>query len=234
MTPILRWAHYQRPKIAALKDYTARLTKRENIDGVLKEAQVMEIKVRHQPFSVYVKTRFPHRLNGQEAIFVQGENDGKIVGHGAGAQRAVGTQRVDPHGFLAMRDNKYPITDMGFLNLIDKLLEVGQKDVQFGECEVRYVENVKVGERACLMLVITHPTPRKTFIFHIARVFIDNETKLPIRYESHGWPATEDGKPPLIEEYTYEDVRLNVGLTDQDFDYRNPAYGYTISDHHVP
>ncbi len=227
LMPILRWTEKERPQIAEIKDYTAKLTKQENIDGVLHEPQVMEIKVRHEPFSVYIKTRYPAKLNGQEAIFVRGRNDNKIIAHGTGAERTVGTQRLVPDGFIAMRGQKYPITEMGLLNLVDKLLEVGRKDSKFGECEVKYVENVKVGERTCLMLEITHPTPRSNFIFHRARIFVDTEMELPIRYDSHDWPTDDGKKLPLIEEYTYENIKINVGLTDRDFDPQNPAYSFT-------
>ena len=232
LMPIIRWAEKERPRIADIKDYTALLTKRESIEGVLQEPQVMEIKVRHEPFSVYVKSRFPARLNGQEAIFIQGRNDGKVIAHGAGVERTLGTQRITPEGVIAMRGNKYPITDLGLLNLIDKLLEVGRRDTKFGECDVKYYENVKVGERKCILLEITHPVPRKNFVFHIARIFVDAELKLPIRYDSHDWPPEGEEKPILIEEYTYENLKLNTGLTDRDFDYRNPDYGYTINDRH--
>ena len=232
LLPVIRWAEKERPRIRKIKDYTARMTKRENLDGVLQEPQVMEVKVRHEPFSVYLKTRFPAKLNGQEAIFIRGRNDGKVIAHGAGFQRTLGTQRLDPEGAIAMRGNKYPITDMGILNLIDKLLEVGRKDVHFDECEVVYYQQVEVGDRKCIMIEVTHPIPRKNFHFHIARIFVDAEFRLPIRYESHDWPVEKGEKPALIEEYTYEELRINVGLTDRDFDHSNPAYGYLALEHH--
>ena len=35
-----------------------------------------------------------------------------------------------------------------------------------------------------------------------------------------------DGEPVLEEEYTYTDVRVNVGLTDLEFDPDNPEYDF--------
>ena len=231
LMPVIRWAEQERPKVAAIRDYTALLQKQENINGTIQGAQVLEVKVRHQPFSVYTKFRYPVELNGQQAIYVQGKNDNKLIGHGVGIQKKFGTQFLDPEGFLAMRGQKYPITQMGVLNLIDKLLEVGYKDSKFGECEVKYyTEGIKIGSkespRECTLIEVTHPVPRQNFTFHIARIFVDKELNLPIRYESFDWPRREGESPGLLEIYSYLNLKLNVGLTDLDFDHKNPEYAF--------
>ena len=226
LVPVLKWAKNGREDIAKLKDYTAILTKQENVGGEIKTAQMMDIKVRHEPFSVYLKFRYPKDLAGQEVIYIKGQNDGKLLGHGVGLQKRLGTMKLDPEGLIAMRDNKYPITEIGILNLVDKLIEVGEKDSKYGECEVEYFEGIKMDERECTMIQVTHPVPRKQFLFYIARIVIDNEYNIPVRYESYEWPTTEGKEPTLIEVYTYQKFRKNVGLTDIDFSTANPKYGY--------
>jgi len=230
LMPVIRWAEQERPKVEAIRDYTALMQKQENINGTVQGAQVLEVKVRHQPFSVYTKFRYPVELNGQQAIYVHGKNDNKLIGHGVGIQRKLGTQFLDPTGFIAMRGQKYPITEMGVLNLIDKLLEVGYKDSKFGECNVKYYEGVNAGSkespRECTMIEVVHPVPRQNFTFHIARIYVDKELNLPIRYESYDWPRREGESPTLIEVYSYLNLKTNVGLTDLDFDHRNPDYAF--------
>ena len=230
LIPVIRWAEREKPGIVAVKDYTAIMQKQENIGGDVQEAQVMEIKVRHEPFSVYIKFRYPQKLNGQQAIFVKGQNDNKLIAHGVGLQRTFGTQRLDPTGVFAMQGNKYPITEMGILNLVDKLLEVGYKDAKFGECQVEYTEGVKIGgkdsARECTMIQVMHPEPRSHFMFYVARIYVDRELNMPIRYESYDWARKEGETPKLIEAYTYLNLKLNVGLTDADFDPANPTYAF--------
>ena len=230
LMPVIRWAERERPNVAAIKDYTAILQKQENIGGTVQGAQVMEIKIRHEPFSVYTKVRFPQNANGQQAIFVRGKNDDKVLAHGVGIERRLGTLRLDPEGPILMRNQKYPITDIGILNLIDKLLEVGYADVKFGECEVTYHEGVKLGTgdvaRECTIIQVVHPVPRTNFRFHIARIYVDKELNLPLRYESYDWPRKEGETPMLLEVYEYRNLKLNVGLTDADFDHTNPAYAF--------
>jgi Protein of unknown function (DUF1571) len=60
----------------------------------------------------------------------------------------------------------------------------------------------------------------------VARIFVDDELNVPIRYESYDWPEQAGGQPELIEEYTYLNLKLNNGFTDADFDIRNPNYGF--------
>ena len=226
LVPVLKWAKNGRSEISKLKDYTAILTKQENIGGEVKAAQMMDLKVRHEPFSVYLKFRYPKDLAGQEVIYIKGQNDGKLLGHGVGLQKRLGTMKLDPEGFVAMKDNKYPITEIGILNLVDKLIEVGEKDSKFGECEVEYFEGIKMDERECTMIQVKHPVPRKQFLFYIARIVIDNEHNVPVRYESYEWPTAEGKEPTLIEVYTYQKFNKNVGLTDADFSTSNPKYSF--------
>lgn len=218
LVPLLQWAEKQRAKIDKIQDYTAILIKQENIDGVITDKQVLEIKVRHRPLSFYAKYRYPRKQNGQQAVYIEGLNDGKIVALGVGVERSFGVQKLPPDGIIAMRGNKYPITDLGLLNLVDRLLDVGRKDAKFGECEVNYIEDVKVNKRPCTLIQVTHPVPRRTFIFYVARIYVDKENGLPIMYESYSWPPEEGKAPVLIESYTYSDIKLNVGLTDADFE----------------
>jgi len=227
LVPVLNWAKTGRPKIAELKDYTALLSKQETINGEKQAAQAMEIKIRHKPFSVYLKFRFPRELAGQEVIYIEGQNDGNMWAHGVGLQRKFGTLSLDPNGLIAGRGNKYPITEIGILNLVDKLVEVGEKDMKYGECTVNYYEDIKSAEgRNCTMIQVIHPIPRKHFIFYVARILVDNEFNLPIRYESYEWPTEKDTEPPLIEIYEYQRLRLDVGLTDEDFNIKNPKYNF--------
>ena len=39
---------------------------------------------------------------------------------------------------MAMKDNRYPITDFGIQKLVEKLIEVGRMDLMHQECEVQY------------------------------------------------------------------------------------------------
>ena len=78
----------------------------------------------------------------------------------------------------------------------------------------------------CTCIQVMHPVPRRNFLFYVARIFVDDELNLPIRYEAYDWPSKQGEPPKLIEQYTYLDLKLNNGFTDADFDIRNPQYGF--------
>lgn len=227
LMPALRWAEGAVESIRSIQDYQCEFIKRERIDGELREHQYLFIKVRHQPFSVYTYFRKPASMAGQEAIYVTGLNDGKIWAHGNGYKnRVLGTLNLDPTGFVAMRDNRYPITEIGMLNLTEKLIAIGRADTQYGECEVTFRPNTKINGRSCTCIEVKHPVPRKNFRFHLAQIFVDDELIVPTRYAAYDWPKTAGAKPELVEEYTYLNLKLNNGFTDNDFNYNNTSYGY--------
>jgi hypothetical protein len=227
LAPVIRWAETSKVVAEQVKDYTAILYKQENIDGKVQEEQVLDLKIRHRPFSVYLKFREPKKMSGQEAIWIPSRNDGKLVAHGVGFEKHLGTQQLDPESYIAMRGCKYSIKEVGILRLLNTFLEVGKKDAKHGECNVTYTESVKISGRDCRLIQITHPTKRDYFIFHLARVYVDKELNLPIRYESYGWPSKPGEQPILLERYTYAGLKLNVGLVDMDFNQKNLNYGYS-------
>jgi hypothetical protein len=223
LMPVLGWAKQGLPAIESLKDYSAVLVRRERIRGKLTGYEYVFVKIRHQPFSVYACFQSPVSVHGQEVIYVAGQNQGNLLAHKA---RMRATVSLLPEGMIAMSGRRYPITEIGLVNLVRRLVEVGERDVNYGECEVKYFSKAAVNKRHCTVIQVVHPTPRDVFRFHLARVFVDDELKMPVRYESYDWPREPGGEPELIEEYTYLDLKLNNGFTDEDFSTRNPAYQF--------
>ena len=125
-----------------------------------------------------------------------------------------------------MQGQRYPITDIGLENLIVKLIERGETARQYSDVRAEFRRNAKVKDRVCTVLEVTQPTKRPDLEFYLARIFIDDQLQIPIRYEAYDWPESPDAKPEIIEQYTYLDVKVNVGLTDLDFDPENPAYSF--------
>lgn len=217
-----------------VRDYTCTMIKRERIGGKLGEHQFIFMKIRHRqeengqvkvPFSVYLKFLRPKSVEGREVIWVEGRNEGKLVAHEPGL---LNIKRVwlDPKGTLAMYGQRYPIYEIGMKNLIEELIEQGTNDRKYGECEVKFFEGAKVDQSVCQMIQVIHPVRRPHFEFYKAQIFIDTTLDVPVRYASWSWPESKDGDPRLEEEYTYIDVKLNVGLTDIDFDPANESYNY--------
>ena len=227
LMPALRWAKEGLPGIEKIEDYTATLIKRERIGNALGDEQYIAIKVRHKPFSVYMNFLGPNAIKGQECLYIDGANNGKMWAHGVGIKKTMfGTVSLKPDGPMAMTDQRYPITQVGVLNLTKRLIDVAGADVKYGECEVKYFKGAKINDRICTCIQVVHPVPRKNFLFNVARIFVDDTMNFPVRYEAYDWPKTAGGQPEKIEEYTYLNFKPNNGLTDADFDIKNPKYHF--------
>jgi hypothetical protein len=219
--------------IEAVDDYTCTFAKRERARNIFgKEVLTdftMSLKIRHQPFSVYLRFESPEGKRGTEAIYVEDANDGRLVAHSTtGPGRLMGTMRLDPAEWGAMVDNRYPITRAGIRNLLIHLLALAESQERYlARCDVRILPDRSVGGRPCTCLEIRSPAPADDFRLALARVCFDDVWTLPVHSET--WEFVDvDGehRELLVERYVYSDLVLDPGLEDLDFDPANPAYGY--------
>ncbi len=220
-------------RLKQIEDYQATLVKRERVGGSLGAESRMQVKIRNparvagqdRGLAAYIKFLSPKLAAGREVIWVSDRFDGKLISHEGGIKNWT-RMTLDPHGSLAMLGNKYPITEIGLLRLVEKLVEKGERDRNLSQAKVLVSEDHPVGTRRCRLIQVTHPEPLPGLDFHIAQIFIDQERQIPLRYAAFLWPRAPGETPPLEEEYTYLDVQLNVGLTEADFDPDNPAYEF--------
>jgi hypothetical protein len=224
--PILRFAEGAQRNLQNVADYSCTFFKRERFDGELSESQLF-LKVRHKPFSVYVYYLAPEAKKGTEAIYVEGRNGGNILAHTTGIKDTlVGTLTLKPDSAMAMEGNRRPITEIGLLKLTQKTIDAAQRGLQYSDLDVRFIPGAKLDGRPCTCIQSTHPTPRRDYPFHMTRLFVDDEWRLPIRYEAYEWPTKAGQQPLLAEEYTYRNLQFNNGFTDADFDTKNPNYRF--------
>lgn len=236
LAPALKMAYEGYRRISEeVDDYTCTLVKRERIDGELRDFEHIATKIRHErrsgdqvvvPFSVHMRFLAPQRVEGREVLFVEGANNGKMFARRGGTRFSSMAARIDPQGELAMRDNRYPITQVGILHLVRLLVQRAEQDLAHGEVDVKFFKGSKINGRSCVEIKVVHPVRREYFHYHMARILIDDELRVPIHYEAYDWPTQPGGEPPLTESYSYLNLKLNTGLKDADFDYRNPEYGF--------
>ena len=146
-----------------IRDYTCTLVKRERVQGELLDYEFMTCKIRHKrvqdgqevPFGVYLSFLKPDTVKGREVIYVAGENSGKMIAHEGGFKgRFLPTVSLLPTSTLALRGNRYPITEIGIKTLTERLIQKGSRDRRLGDCEVRMVDGAKVKDRVCTMLEV--------------------------------------------------------------------------------
>ncbi|WDQ18398.1 DUF1571 domain-containing protein [Rhodopirellula sp. P2] len=213
-----------------VSDYSCKLIKRERIDGVLQTPQIMDVAVRVEqaneqgdvsPMSVFLQYQSPRTLRDRRVLYIEGENEGKARVRKGGGALSYLVLSIDPHGRQAKEQSNYPITDIGFDKIMNRLIGLIEFDMENDpsgdNTEVTYFRNARVMGRPATHIQIVHPTQEGGVTFHRANAFIDDELHVPIRLEVYDWPASEGDSPELKEEYTYADLKLNVGLADATF-----------------
>jgi hypothetical protein len=231
LTPALVMAakHHQHIE-DSVRDFTCILVKRERINGRLRDYEYMATKLRRrrvvngkvvEPYSVFTQFLAPRKLRGRKVIYVEGQNENKMVVRNGGQRFKYVKLKIALDSEAARRESHYPITELGLSNVVARLAEQVRDDIALdplGEnTTVAFFSGAKIDDRSCTHIRVTHLEKSSEYDFHIANVYVDDELKVPIRVEGYDWPDKEGDEPILLEEYTYTKLKLNVGLNDDDF-----------------
>ena len=224
LTPAIKIAKQSLAAVSQIQDYQCEFSRRELVKNKL-VSQRTSLRLKHSPFSVYMK--FIEPAPGREVLYVAGKNQGKLLAHEAsGLSTLLGTVSLSVNSPTVMAETRHPITEAGMKRLIELVISQWELESKFGEIDVKFYPNAKMGTSTCEVLEASHPRPRKQFKYQLTRVFIDKQTRLPVRVENYGFPPAPGQKPVLIEEYTYTNIKVNNGFRDSDFDQRNPKYSF--------
>jgi len=205
-----------------VRDFTCRLVKRERINGYLQDTHFIDMEVREQPLSLYLYFLGPKNVIGRKVIYVDGQNNGEMLVRNGGKHFDYVTANLDPNGETAKEETLVPVTEIGFNRLLAHMIGVLRKHEQIDAAgqnsKAERISGAKINGRTCTVIRIIHPEKMSGLEFHQANVFVDNELNVPIRVDYSDWPTAPGRPAPLIAEYTYTDLKLNVGLNDGSFD----------------
>jgi uncharacterized protein DUF1571 len=213
-----------------VRDYTCVIVKRERIEGELRDTQYIQTRVRTelaqngrvvQPYSVFLNFLGPAKIKGRKVLYVQGRYENKMLVRNGGKRFNYITVKVDPNSETALRESLVPVTGIGFASVTESLITLIQQDIQrdplAANTKVKFFRNAKINDRVCTRILVLHPQPDPSLEFAEANVYVDDELHVAIRVEASLWARSPGDVKPLLFEYTYTDLRLNVGLTDDDF-----------------
>ncbi|MBE0537253.1 MAG: DUF1571 domain-containing protein [Phycisphaerae bacterium] len=191
-----------------VRDYTGTFLKQEKIDGKLTPNQKIAFKFRQQPFSVFMEW-LENPVGADKILYVEGQNDGKMLAHPTGLISWVKSVKIDPEGRQATKSSLYPVTRFGFRSNLVQTLEVYRDAAEKDHAQIAFTGPETVAGRQVLTFERTLPhgqyeNPRLT-------VRLDLEYLLPTEI------IATDQNGDLISHYTYTDLNFNTNLTDQDF-----------------
>ena len=123
VSPLHRLAQQATAAYASIDAYGARLRQREQVNGKDRPEELMLVKFRKQPWSVYFKW-IGTEGQGREVVYVQGRSDGKIhtrLAAGDVLLMPAGARfDVAPDSLLARGRSRHPITEAGIGTLVER------------------------------------------------------------------------------------------------------------------
>ena len=201
----------------SINDYTAHFTKQQRIRGKLLPEEEVFIKFR-KPYAVYVK--WTGKVDrGQEALYVEGKYNDKVIVHKGGFILSHITVSLDPSGHRAMKKNLRPITCAGIGFLIGSLIEVSERAADNNDMKVEYhgIADLPDGEAHRFERYLDE---RGDYPCYRAVIYLDKETSFPVLYEAY------DSKGNILERYTYSNIETEQGLGEEHFDKHNKEYRF--------
>jgi hypothetical protein len=214
----LAWLADARKVHQNIRDYTCTLVKQERIGSQLQPENIIQMKFRTQPFSVYMRWLSPKQFQNQEVTYVHGRNRNKMRVHSSGALKgAVGWVSIDVNDPRVMQHSRHTIHEAGLGNIIEQMAQCWQRDRQSPKNQVRVAEYDFANRRCIRVETIRTERSRDASCYrHV--IYLDKESKLPVRAEAYDWPrqgGATDGD--LLEVFSFIDLRFNAGLGDEHF-----------------
>ncbi len=221
-------------RLEHISDYSATFYKLEQADGVPGPPQRMRLKIRHEPFSVYMKWLEGDR--GRELLYVDGKYNGKMLVKLGGLKgRFIPCIKLDPHGSTAMSEARHPVTEIGLLNLARRIISDRKDQLAMPQLPLRcrMTDNQMFYERPCYRFVVEFDSPEVSAEYRKSIQYVDKEYSLPVCVKNYGWPENIDNtdtamldEQTLIEYYFYSEVLLDEQLAEVEFDRSNKDYHF--------
>lgn len=211
----------QRLKDAAARtqDHTALFYKREHLDGELKPAEHILLKWRAAAPTrgpqLYMKWIAGHH-KGRELLW-RGDKQMKI-------KAGILTLDVDVDGALVRGQSRHSVREAGLVEMarmiaadIDRAQARKHRGVTYEDLGDKNVHGALAHCWAATLPKDEDPT----FSAKRAEICIDARTSLPSVVKV--WDDV-DGRLTLVEDYSFADIQVNAGLTDEDFSPDNASY----------
>lgn len=200
-------------------DYTTLFRRQERIGGELKPEETIFLKFK-KPFKVYMRwLEGPHA--GREAIYAKGAYGDKFLVHETGIFARFFVVALDPAGAHVLEESRFPVTEIGIGRLIERLAVDTRRAWKAEAPALRELGKSRSGRMEILEVeAALSKHLREEFSYSRITLGIDVASGLPVKASFYDW----DGY--LVGRYGYENLRLNPGLEEAEFDPANPDYGF--------
>lgn len=193
--------------------YSCTLQKRERVADKLLPLEIVEAHFREKPFSVSMNWK-KGAGRAQKTLYVEGENDNRMLARPAGLLRLVGVVAKDVDSPEIKASGRYTITEFGMklgtLRTLKPMIEARKRNA----LHVRYEGMFTVpeaGNRPCYKLVRTPYLPPEDEGVNELTIYIDVDNWLQVG------SVLKDSAGQFIAEYYFRDIRINPTFAPNQF-----------------
>jgi hypothetical protein len=214
----------------------------EQPDGKYKkEENVMELSVRHEPFTVLMAWSLEDKVatkRGRKLVYPYMDKKDKMFVYIPNKVFNLLAGEKDIKEGVTRGETRHTPDRAGLQNMLNNFesswaKELSHTKVEMNETKVEYSVNGKSYPIEAIVVTTYHPVEHKKeydeagFRFYKTQLYLDKKTRLPVEMRGYFWPKAtpgadggKDKEPPLqlMENFVYLDVRTNLGLEDKDFD----------------
>jgi hypothetical protein len=202
-----------------MRDYSGTYTRQERLNGSLSAQQVGEMKMRVNPVGVYVRFAIPDAVSGMEVAYSGTRRNAKVRYRQAGAAGRKGVLRLEVDDAKFLADNRHPVTEWGMGPIIELIATSTAREKTLNNPVETFTSDYQFANRNVTKYEILMRRPHALRYAARMVVFIDKETKLPIRYEAYDEPKAGALVGDLLEVYSFSDLKYNTGLGENIFDF---------------
>jgi hypothetical protein len=202
-----------------VRDYSCTFTRQERVNGLVGPEQVAEMKVRTSPASLYVRFAKPDTAAGLELCYVSTRADGKLRYRPAGAKGQNGFQTLTPDDSKVKADFRRAPSELGIGPILDLVAGIVDREKTLNNQVEVFTGDFQFAGRNVTRYEIYTRRPHTHRYAYRTVVFVDKETKLPVRLEAYDAPKPGLAAGDLIEAFSYSDIKFNVGIGASAFDF---------------
>lgn len=213
------------PKMAAearaahsrTRDYIGFLVRQERVAGTMLPEQTAEVRVRVAPYCVNVKVVRPLTLNGEETSYRPGKAT-TVRFRPAGIEGVRGFQTLPADHPKVLAHTRHPAGEIGLLAMLDRVEKIVAVEAKLGTPATITAAEYTFAGRPVTRFEVYADRQHPARYAAKCVLFIDKETKLPVRFEAYDAPKAGAAVGEMIEVRSYVGLEFNQGLGDAAFE----------------
>ncbi len=213
------------PKMAAearaahsmTRDYIGFLVRQERVAGKLLAEQTAEVRVRVAPRCVNVKVVKPLALSGEETSYMPGKAR-TVRFKPAGIEGVRGFQTLPADHPKVLAHTRHPAGEVGLLAMLDRVERIVAVEAKVGTPAAITAAEFTFAGRPVTRFEVYADRQHPARYAPKCVLYVDKETKLPVRFEAYDAPKPGEAAGELIEVQSYVGLKFNQGLGDAAFE----------------